>query len=132
MSRLDIRAGMLEVQTAVDEACTNIIKYAYSGQNGTITVTCDRQNNDFVVTIRDWGKPFDPESVSLPDLEADLDERKTGGLGIYLMKKLMDDVSYSFDARNGNTLVMRKRLIREEPKHYTKGTVQDPRRDGNE
>jgi serine/threonine-protein kinase RsbW len=96
---------------AVDEACTNIIKYAYSEEGGVITLTCELQGNDFVVIIRDRGKPFDPSSVPPPDLEADLDERKIGGLGIYLMGKLMDDVSYSFDAKKGNTLVMRKMLI---------------------
>jgi anti-sigma regulatory factor (Ser/Thr protein kinase) len=115
MRRLDIRTGVFEVQTAVDEACTNIINYAYSGKGGMITLTCERQDDDFVVTIRDNGKPFDPASVSLPDLEADLDKRKIGGLGLYLMKKLMDDVSYSFDAKEGNTLVMRKKITGEKP-----------------
>jgi len=111
MSQLGIDAGISEVQTAVDEACTNIVKYAYSEQGGAIIVICERQDNDFIVTIKDNGKPFDPSSVPLPDLDADLDKRKIGGLGIYFMKKLMDDVSYSFDANKGNTLVMRRALI---------------------
>jgi anti-sigma regulatory factor (Ser/Thr protein kinase) len=110
MSQLGIEAGVFEVQTAVDEACTNIMEYAYSEEGGVITLTCEVQDNDFVVTIRDRGKPFDPSSVPPPDLEADLDKRRIGGLGIYLMRKLMDDVSYSFDAEKGNTLVMRKIL----------------------
>jgi len=110
MRQLGIETGVFEVQTAVDEACTNIIEYAYSEEGGIITITCEMQDNDFVVTIRDKGKPFDPSSVPPPDLEADLDKRKIGGLGIYLMGKLMDDVSYSFDAEKGNTLVMRKML----------------------
>jgi serine/threonine-protein kinase RsbW len=110
MNQLGIKAGVLEVQTAVDEACTNIIKHAYSDEGGIITLTCEVRGNDFIVTIRDRGKPFDPSSVPSPDIEADLDKRRIGGLGIYLMKKLMDDVSYSFDARKGNTLVMRKTL----------------------
>jgi anti-sigma regulatory factor (Ser/Thr protein kinase) len=110
MSQLGIEAGVFEVQTAVDEACTNIMKYAYSEAGGEITITCEIQGNDLVVTIRDRGKPFDPASVPQPDLEADLGRRKIGGLGIYLMRKLMDDVSYSFDAVKGNTLVMRKSI----------------------
>jgi anti-sigma regulatory factor (Ser/Thr protein kinase) len=110
MSQLGIKAGVFEVQTAVDEACTNIMKYAYSEAGGVITITCEMQGTDLVVTIRDMGKPFDPASVPQPDLEADLDRRKIGGLGIYLMRKLMDDVSYSFDAVKGNTLVMRKSI----------------------
>jgi anti-sigma regulatory factor (Ser/Thr protein kinase) len=115
MHRLDISAGEYEVRTAVDEACTNIINYAYSGQGGIINISCELQANDFVVTIRDWGKPFDPTTVPPPDLEADLQERKIGGLGIYLMNKLMDDVSYSFDPKSGNTLIMRKRITGEKP-----------------
>lgn len=111
MSQLGIKAGVLEVQTAVDEACTNIMEYAYSQEGGIITITCELQDNDFVVIIRDKGKPFDPSSVPLPDLEADLDKRRIGGLGIYFMRKFMDEVSYSFDAKNGNTLVMKRHLI---------------------
>jgi len=112
MSQLGIDTGISEVQTAVDEACTNIVKYAYSEHGGAISVSCEKQGDDFVVTIRDNGKPFDPSSVPLPDLDADLGKRKIGGLGIYFMKKLMDDVSYSFDAKKGNTLVM-KRILTE-------------------
>jgi len=110
MSQLGIDADVLEVQMAVDEACTNIIEYAYSGEGGIINITCDVWDNNFVVTIRDKGKPFDPSSVPPPSLEADLEKRRIGGLGIYLMRKFMDDVSYSFDAEKGNTLVMRKML----------------------
>jgi serine/threonine-protein kinase RsbW len=117
MSQLGIETGVFEVQTAVDEACTNIIKYAYSEKGGVITLTCELQGNDFVVTIRDKGKPFDPSSVPPPDLEADLDKRKIGGLGIYLMRIMMDDVSYSFDAEKGNTLVMRKMLTGKKRKY---------------
>lgn len=117
MSQLGIEAGVFEVQTAVDEACTNIIKYAYSEVGGIITITCEMQDNDFIVTVRDEGKPFDPSSVLPPDLEADLDKRRIGGLGIYLMRKLMDDVIYSFDAKKGNSLVMRKILTGKKRKY---------------
>ena len=117
MSQLGVEEGIFEIQVAVDEACTNIIKYAYSGKGGIIIVTCEMKGNDLVITIRDKGKPFDPASVPSPDLGPDLDKRKIGGLGIYLMRKLMDDVSYSFDAEKGNTLVMRKTLTEKEQKH---------------
>jgi serine/threonine-protein kinase RsbW len=113
MRQFGMEEGVLEVQTAVDEACTNIIKYAYSNQGGSIGVSCQLQGNDFTVTITDRGKPFDPGTVPPPDLKSDLDSRRIGGLGIYLMKELMDDVSYSFDTAEGNKLVMRRSLIRE-------------------
>jgi len=116
MSQLGIETGIFEVQTAVDEACTNIIKYAYAAEGDIIIIACEIQGNDFVVTIRDKGKPFDPSSVPPPDLKTDLDKRRIGGLGIYLMRKLMDDVSYSFNAEKGNTLVMRKVMAGESRK----------------
>ena len=111
MKQLGIEEGVNEVQTAVDEACTNIMKYAYSGGGGIITISCELQDNDFVTTIRDSGRPLDPSAVPPPDLEADLEERRVGGLGIYLMMRLMDEVSYNFDAGKGNTLIMRKRVL---------------------
>jgi anti-sigma regulatory factor (Ser/Thr protein kinase) len=48
----------------------------------------------------------------LPDLEADLNGRRVGGLGMYFMRKLMDEVSYNFDPERGNELTMRKRLLK--------------------
>lgn len=115
MTQLGLDIAIAEVETAVDEACTNIIKHAYSEKAGTINITCELQDNSFVVTIRDKGKPFDPYTVPPPDLDADVDKRRIGGLGIYLMRTLMDDVSYSFDAREGNTLVMKKGLAGKKP-----------------
>ena len=112
MRQLDIEEGVSEIQIAVDEACTNIIQHAYSGKGGIITISCKLQDDDLVITIRDEGRPFDPGSVPLPDVEANLEERRIGGLGIYLMRKLMDDVSYNFNAKKGNKLTMRKRLTK--------------------
>jgi serine/threonine-protein kinase RsbW len=106
-------AIIFKVQLAVDEACTNVIKYAYSGQIGIIKLTCELLDDSLVITIKDKGKPFDPLSIPTPDLEADLEERKIGGLGMFFMKKMMDDVSYEFSPEEGNKLTMRKRLIPE-------------------
>ena len=98
------------VQTAVDEACANIIYHAYDYEGqGTIEVCCECRRDDFVVTITDHGHPFDPGSVPQPDVTADLEERSEGGLGRYLMQKLMDDVHHDFK-REGNVLTMVKHL----------------------
>ncbi len=101
------------IQLAVDEACTNIIQHAYLEQEDIITLTLELVNDNLVVTVNDWGKPFDPSTVPPPDLGADLDKRRVGGLGIHFIRKLMDDVSYNFDVERGNTLIMRKRLPRD-------------------
>ena len=112
MRQLGTEQDMFEVQTAVDEACTNIMLHAYSGKGGVMSISCELQDKDFIITIRDNGRPFDPTSVPPPDVEAALEERRVGGLGVHLMRKLMDDVSYTFDAEKGNKLVMRKTLAR--------------------
>jgi anti-sigma regulatory factor (Ser/Thr protein kinase) len=112
MRQIGAEKEIFEVQTAVDEACTNIIQHAYAGKGGVIAISCQLQDNHIVITITDRGMPFDPGSVPPPDLEADLNHRRVGGLGMYLMRKLMDDVSYEFDAEKGNKLTMRKMLPR--------------------
>jgi serine/threonine-protein kinase RsbW len=97
-----------EVQLAVDEACANIMHYAYSEAGGTIELSCERLNAEVRIVIKDYGKPFDPTAVPPPDLDADVEHRAVGGLGIYFMRRMMDAVSYEF--RNGqNVLTMAKR-----------------------
>jgi anti-sigma regulatory factor (Ser/Thr protein kinase) len=101
-----------EVQMAVDEACTNVIKHSYREEEyGEIALRCEHTENDFVVTIRDHGQPFNPENVPLPDLKCGLDKRRHGGLGLYFMRRLMDEVRFHFDAE-GNELTMVKRIHR--------------------
>ena len=106
-SGLDARK-IFEVQLAVDEACTNIIKYGYTDETGTIDIICCMRNGEFVVVIKDEGKPFDPTSVQPPDLNASLEERQMGGLGVHLIKSMMDEVRYEFiDGKNVLTMVVR-------------------------
>jgi anti-sigma regulatory factor (Ser/Thr protein kinase) len=101
-----------EVQMAVDEACTNIIQHSYGGEGkGEIALHCELADGDFVVTIRDHGRPFDPEAVPPPDLTSSLAERREGLLGLYFMRQLMDEVRFRFDAE-GNELTMVKRRCR--------------------
>ncbi len=108
------RAGLDEdqaydVQVAVDEACTNSIQHAYAGrEDGELHICCFLEDNDFVVRIVDFGRPFDPDSVPKPDLTSPLEERAIGGLGVYLMRTLMDQVTFRFDPQGGNQVVMRK------------------------
>ena len=101
MRQLGIEEGIFEVQTAVDEACTNIIQYAYRGKGGSIAICCEPQDDDLVITIKDRGKPFDPSSVPPPDLGADLDKRRGGGLGMHFIRKLMDEVAIILMLKKG-------------------------------
>jgi anti-sigma regulatory factor (Ser/Thr protein kinase) len=103
-----------DLQLAVDEACANVINHGYGGQAGRIDVTVEPAEEGVQVVVRDWGGAFDPHVVHTPDVQAPLEERRLGGLGLFLMRKVMDDVSFAFDAERGNTLRMVKRIQRRE------------------
>lgn len=97
------------IQLAADEAASNIIEHAYAGRtDGSFEMTCEVQNDTLVVTFYDQGVSFDISKVVKPDVKADLSERKIGGLGIYLMHKLMDKVHYKSTASE-NVLTLTKR-----------------------
>jgi anti-sigma regulatory factor (Ser/Thr protein kinase) len=103
--------GIYAMELAVDEACTNVIDYAYQGQRGhPVTIECRDENGNCVVVIRDHGRPFDPSRIPSPDLRAPVSRRKVGGLGIYIMRKLMDDVHFCCDPATGNELILVKSI----------------------
>ncbi len=98
------------IQLAADEAASNIIEHAYEGvSNGVIEIGCEVKNGTLTITMHDHGRTFDPGRVAPPNIKADLSERKIGGLGIYLMRKLMDDVRYESIPGKGNRLTLQKR-----------------------
>jgi serine/threonine-protein kinase RsbW len=99
------------IQLAADEASSNIIEHAYAGVgDGKIEIDCHASENELTIVMRDHGKSFNPSSVPEPNVKADLSERKIGGLGMYLMRKLMDEVSYESSLETGNVLTMVKRM----------------------
>ena len=100
--------GVYSLKLAVDEACTNIVQHAYGGRGGEIEVTVEAVEEGVWVTLLDWGEPFDPASIPTPDVTASLDQRPLGGLGLFLMRQLMDEVHFEFDADRGNRLTMAK------------------------
>lgn len=97
---------------AVDEACTNIIKHAYkSYPDGEILIKVIYDNKKFTVIIVDYGNSFDPNVVPDPDLKKYYNERRIGGLGMYLMKSLMDEVEYTSIPGKYNQVVLAKNLV---------------------
>ena len=108
-------SAIYAVELSMDEACTNVIEHAYEGMDGgEIECTCDTDDKNLTIIIHDHGKSFDPASIALPDLDADLESRPVGGLGVFLMKKLMDEVRFEPLGEAGNVLTMKKRR-RSEP-----------------
>jgi anti-sigma regulatory factor (Ser/Thr protein kinase) len=104
-----------EIELALEEILVNIFKYAYKdcSLDGEIEITCKLAcANSFVIEIVDSGMPFDILSVREPDITADIDERQIGGLGIFFVKQLMDDVQYRREEdRNKLTLVIKDLAI---------------------
>ena len=102
------------VQVAVDEACANVVEHAYAGREpGTMEVSCCSDGRTFAIRVRAWGKSFEPNGVKDPNVTAPLEERTLGGLGLFLIRKYMDQVEYTFDPRLGNELLMTKSLAPE-------------------
>jgi anti-anti-sigma factor len=106
------RAGFSKSETnntklAVDEACTNIIKHAYRDKGGDVRIDVQAEPGKIEINIFDRGEPFEWSKVKEPDLDLYVEIGKKGGLGIYLMNRLMDTLSYSA-APGGNRLYMAK------------------------
>lgn len=96
---------------ALEEAVSNVILYAFpkDGKSHTITVTCEKNGDRISYTIRDHGKEFDSTSSPEADIMLNAEERAIGGLGIHLIRKIMDTVEYS--RKNGeNILTLTKNI----------------------
>ncbi|HMS00733.1 MAG TPA: ATP-binding protein [Anaerolineales bacterium] len=101
--------AVYHIQLAADEAASNVIEHAYGGgADGMLEISCGVKAETLIIILVDHGKSFDPSEVPLPDIQADLGDRKIGGLGIFLMRKLMDEFEYVSSAHS-NTLKMTKR-----------------------
>jgi anti-sigma regulatory factor (Ser/Thr protein kinase) len=84
-----------KIQVAAEEALVNVISYAYPDDGGDIEIRCNARGVEgLVIEIIDWGTPFDPLLLPEPDTEAPPEEREVGGLGIHIMRNIMDEVSY--------------------------------------
>jgi serine/threonine-protein kinase RsbW len=108
-SRMDFtRERLNEIELAVEEALVNIIRYAYPTQTGYIEVKCDPVNGCGIeIVIEDEGISFDIQTLPDPDLSANLMSRKTGGLGVFFIRKMTNEVRYHRDGkRNVLTLVV--------------------------
>jgi len=98
------------IQLATDEAASNVIEHAYHGAtNGQLEIRVDVNDETITIILHDTGIPFDTSAVRQPNLKADLGRRQVGGLGIYLMRKLMDEVRYEILEKGGNLLTLIKR-----------------------
>lgn len=94
---------------ALDEACVNIIEHAYANNPaGVIEVAIRAAPGCCTISLTDFGEPYDPAQIPSPKLGRPIDEMEPGGLGLFLMRTLMDEVRYTPGPR-GNSLIMVKR-----------------------
>ena len=102
---------MMQIEIAVEEIYVNIVHYAYNPEIGKATVRCEVTDNPMQVIIQfmDSGVPFDPLAKEDADITLSAEEREIGGLGIFMVKKSMDEVSYEYK-EGKNVLTIRKVL----------------------
>jgi serine/threonine-protein kinase RsbW len=93
------------VETAVDEACSNIVEHAYGEENlDNIECITELKPDRITITLRDQGKPFSPKYIKPPNLKCPLSERKNHGLGLYFIYQWMDEVDFSHE---GDTNILK-------------------------
>ncbi len=100
---------IIHMQLAVEEAVANICSYAYEVPPGELLVQINGDKKHFVLKLVDRGIPFDPLALKEPDLKAGIAERQVGGLGVLLIRRIMDEVHYKREGSwNILTMVVNK------------------------
>ncbi len=103
--------AMMQVSVCVEEMFVNVARYAYDGEGGEVTLTVDGEGGVVSIELADDGVPFDPLAKEDPDITLSADDRAVGGLGIFMVKKSMNEVCYRRE--NGrNIFTMKKYLNR--------------------
>ena len=103
--------AQMQIDIAIDELFGNIAHYAYHPEvgNATVRVEVTEEPLAVIVTFIDKGMPYDPLKAAEPDITLSAEERQIGGLGIYMVKKSMDEITYEY--KDGkNILSIKKKL----------------------
>ena len=93
----------LQLELSIEEAYVNIVNYAYESDDGDVVICCNIDESPLKVTMQfiDYGVPYNPLENEDPDISLDAEEKEIGGLGIFLIKKNVDDISYEYhDGKN--------------------------------
>ncbi|MDP8246532.1 MAG: ATP-binding protein [Candidatus Tritonobacter lacicola] len=99
--------GAGELELAVDEICTNVVTHGYGGKGGSINISVDCGADAVRVTLSDNAEPFNPLTVSPPDIRVPLSEREVGRLGLLITRNMVDDIVYE-RVEGENKLTMTK------------------------
>ena len=98
-----------QIDLSVEEIFVNIANYAYKDSKGDCEIIQSYNNGEFTITFKDSGVPFDPLAKADPDNTLSADDRQIGGLGVFLVKKNMDEVTYKYE-ENKNILTLKKKI----------------------
>lgn len=100
-----------EIYISAEEIFTNIASYAYEeGVEGMAEISCGiKEKKRFWISFKDWGKPYNPLNRPEPDFNIPFEQRRIGGLGIYMVKKFMDEVTYRYE-KGCNILTLTKKI----------------------
>jgi anti-sigma regulatory factor (Ser/Thr protein kinase) len=103
--------AQMQIDIAVEEVYVNIAHYAYNPEVGGVTIRVQIEEDPLAVilTFIDKGKPYDPLAKEDPDVTLAAEDRQIGGLGIFMVKKSMDNVSYEYN-EGRNVLTLKKNL----------------------
>ena len=111
LDRLDCpMKTVMQITVCVEEMFVNVAHYAYSGADGEVTLSVDEESGSVSITLIDAGKPFDPLAKDDPDITLSAEERNIGGLGIFLVKKSMDEVFY--ERKDDKNIFTMKKVLR--------------------
>ena len=99
-----------ELDMIIEEVFINIANYAYGESTGTVSIdlALNEARDLLAITFRDSGIPYDPLKKAAPDLSSAAKERAIGGLGIFLIRKLSDDISYQYDGHENRLTILKK------------------------
>ncbi len=92
-----------KLDLVLEELLTNVFKYAYPDSHGDLELSCKNTNDSLMVSIRDWGPAFNPLESDPPNLSSGIEDRQIGGLGIHLVREIVDDIHYR---RSDNTNIL--------------------------
>ena len=106
-----VMKARLQLELSIEEAYVNIVNYAYGSEEGEVVICCNIGESPLKVTMQfiDYGKPYNPLENEDPDISLNAEEKGIGGLGIFLIKKNVDDIEYKY-CEGKNILTIQKKL----------------------
>ncbi len=110
LEKADLVEEGFEIQLAIEEWYVNVVKHAFGGKNvGTVELKMEVVSGILIIEITDNGPEFDPHSIREPEKPANVEEARIGGLGIFFIRKLMDETEYRRE--NGNNVFILKKKV---------------------